>query len=138
MTSVDVAGHPRVLVVDDDSAILRVIRLSLELEGIESEPASSGIEALAKLDREHFDAIVLDLSMPVMDGRETYRRLRARGDMTPVLILTAFGEDRIEGAMRAERFVRKPFDPEELAIAVLETAGAMRASAQAPEEVHGA
>jgi DNA-binding response OmpR family regulator len=111
---------PRVLVVDDDPAIRRLVCLSLELDGLECAEAPSGTEALDLLRNASFDVVVLDLSMPGMDGRETYRLLRERGDNTAVLVLSAYREDRVEGQMRSERFIQKPFDTDALSAAVWE------------------
>ena len=76
----------RILVLDDDLTLLRVIRLSLSLEGFAVSTASDGIEGLEHIDDAPFDLVVLDLQMPRMDGRTFFRELRQRGHEVPVLM----------------------------------------------------
>ena len=104
----------RVLIVDDDASILRMLGIVFRGDGFDVRTASNGREALDAIDGFRPGAIVLDLEMPVMDGREFFRRLRARGDQTPVLILSAYGADRARHELHAEAFVSKPFEPDEL------------------------
>src|SRR5437870_2195447 len=88
-----VASRPRVasvLIVDDDAALGRLVRMTL-LNGYEVQTASNGLDALQQVDNLRPDVVVLDLEMPVMDGRALYRELRARGHHMPVLVLSAFG-----------------------------------------------
>ena len=79
----------RILVVDDERAVRDALERALRLEGYEVATAADGQEALVSLARRSVDAIVLDVLMPVLDGLETCRTLRRRGDATPVLLLTA-------------------------------------------------
>jgi len=79
----------RILVVDDDPAVSGSLDRALRLEGYEVETASDGTEALRSLAVASPDAVVLDLQLPDVDGLEVCRRLRAVGDDTPVLMLTA-------------------------------------------------
>ena len=104
---------PKVLVVDDNETIVREATKYLELEGWEAYGASNGNEALEYLDSK-FDAVVLDLRMPVLDGETTLKEIRRRPelDATCVVILTAYGE--VKGAVRAVRlgayqYLEKPF-----------------------------
>lgn len=106
--------HASVLVVDDDAAIARLVRLALRASGFDAITAANGAEALRRLDDHDADLIVLDLEMPVMDGREFFRELRARGDQTPVLILSAYGAELARRELKAEAFVSKPFEPDYL------------------------
>jgi two-component system response regulator MprA len=89
----------RVLVVDDEPQFRRALERALKLEGYEVDVAGNGVEALKTLADGPADAVVLDVLMPKLDGLETCRRLRAVGDATPVLLLTARDavEDRVDG-----------------------------------------
>src|SRR3984885_3197306 len=79
----------RVLVVDDDPDVREAVETALELEGHGVTTAADGLVALKQLGQAEFDAVVLDVLMPNLDGFEVCRRLRASGNRTPVLILTA-------------------------------------------------
>jgi two-component system response regulator MprA len=109
----------RILVVDDDAAVRESLRRALQLEGYEVELAADGAAALdrLKLDGDDPDALVLDVSMPRLDGLEVCRRLRRGGSTLPVLMLTARDEvaDRVAGLdAGADDYVVKPFALEEL------------------------
>ena len=82
-------SHVRVLVVDDDSAVRRSLSTALGRDGYEVLAAEGGNAALDHLVAASVDAIVLDVAMPEPNGLEVCRRLRARGDRTPILMLTA-------------------------------------------------
>jgi len=107
----------RVLVVDDDPAVRRSLERALKLEGYEVELAEGGRQALSALMDHSPDAVVLDLMMPEVDGLEVCRRLRAAGDWTPILILTARDaiDDRVSGLdAGADDYLVKPFALAEL------------------------
>jgi DNA-binding response OmpR family regulator len=104
----------RVLIVDDDRNLTRLLTTVLQLGGFGVLTAPDGEAALQLLDTEAVDLIVLDLLMPRMDGRAFYRELRSRGDPTPVLIASAFGARAAQQELGAEGAVEKPFDPEAL------------------------
>jgi two-component system response regulator MprA len=107
----------RILVVDDERAVREALERALRLEGYEVSTAPDGQEALVSLARRSVDAIVLDVLMPVLDGLETCRTLRRRGDATPVLLLTARHEvsDRVSGLdAGADVYLVKPFAIAEL------------------------
>jgi two-component system response regulator MprA len=107
----------RVLVVDDEPQFRRALERALKLEGYEVEIAGNGVEALKTLADGPADAVVLDVLMPKLDGLETCRRLRAVGDSTPVLMLTARDavSDRVDGLdAGADDYLVKPFALEEL------------------------
>ena len=104
----------RILLDDDDTALQRMIRLTLASEGFDVVTAQDGVHALEQLDHGSFDAILLDLQMPVMDGRTFYREMRARGVGTPVIILSAYGANEAREELQAEAAVAKPFDPDDL------------------------
>ncbi len=108
----------RVLVVDDDQALRRVVSRALELEGYEVEVAADGVQALAFLDDEdaHPDAIVLDILMPNLDGLAACRLIRAKSRV-PILMLTARQavDERVEGLEAgADDYLAKPFAVVEL------------------------
>jgi len=110
------SGH-RVLVVEDDAAVRRAVARALSFEGYDVVTARDGAEALAMVLNESIEAIVMDVMMPIVDGLETCRRIRARGDTTPILILTARTEvsDRVAGLdAGADDYLVKPFALEEL------------------------
>ena len=105
-----------ILVVDDESRMVRFIRMNLELEGCRVIEANDGFEALEKVRKELPDLVILDVMMPGMDGFETLRELREFSDV-PVIMLTvrADEEDRIRGLeLGADDYLAKPFSPREL------------------------
>jgi two-component system response regulator MprA len=107
----------RVLVVDDDPAVCASIDRALRLEGYSVETAGTGQRALDSLISSKPEAIVLDLQLPDVDGLEVCRRLRAAGDDTPVLMLTARDaiDDRVAGLdAGADDYLVKPFALAEL------------------------
>jgi two-component system response regulator MprA len=107
----------RILVVDDEPAVREAVDRALRLEGYETELAADGAQALEALADRAPDALVLDLLMPHVDGLEVCRRLRAAGDRTPVLVLTARDAvpDRVRGLdAGADDYLVKPFALEEL------------------------
>jgi CheY-like chemotaxis protein len=107
----------RVLVADDDRAIRESLARALELEGYAVVPAVDGVEALSLVRRESFDALVVDVMMPGVDGLAVCRVLRGDGDHTPILMLTARIEtpDRVAGLdAGADDYLPKPFELDEL------------------------
>ncbi len=107
----------RVLIVDDDRAVRESLRRALSLTGYEVTLAETGSEALSQLATSVPDAVVLDIAMPELDGLEVCRRMRAAGDRTPVLMLTARDavSERVEGLdAGADDYLVKPFDLDEL------------------------
>jgi DNA-binding response OmpR family regulator len=111
-------GGPTVLLVDDDAAIRRTVAAGLELEGFEVVAASGGRPALAALETVRPAVVLLDLSMPDLDGLEVLRRMREAGDHVPVCVLSARDEvdDRVRGLQAgANDYVVKPFALEEVA-----------------------
>jgi CheY-like chemotaxis protein len=106
---------PTVLVVEDEAAIRRLTSLSLEAAGMRAVSAANGQEALKLLEGVRPDAIVLDLTMPVMDGRTFYRHLRELGSQIPVMLLTAHSPHAAQQELQAQGAMAKPFDPFQLA-----------------------
>jgi two-component system, OmpR family, response regulator MprA len=107
----------RVLVAEDDRAVRDSIERALVFEGHDVSTATDGVEALEAVEKGSPDAIVLDVMMPRKDGLDVCRELRARGDRTPVLILTARHKvaDRVSGLdAGADDYLVKPFALEEL------------------------
>ncbi|MET0831091.1 MAG: response regulator transcription factor [Acidimicrobiia bacterium] len=107
----------RLLVIEDDRAVRQALERALTFDGYEVSTANDGSEGLAKVLDEQPDAIVLDVMMPHVDGLEVCRRLRARGDTTPILVLTARDTvgDRVAGLdAGADDYLVKPFALDEL------------------------
>jgi len=112
-------ASPRILVVDDDPVILRLLQVNFRLEGYDVLSASRGDEALRVAKEEHPDVIVLDVMMPGIDGYEVCRRLKEDPDTAapPVIFLSARAQDadRERGyALGVVAYVTKPFDPGQL------------------------
>jgi DNA-binding response OmpR family regulator len=124
--------------VEDDKKTASLVALYLEREGFEVIQAHDGKQALDLARRHEPILVVLDLMIPVIDGREVCRRLRRRSDV-PILMLTARGEevDRVSGlTMGADDYVVKPFSPRELVArvkAVLRRAGTRKGFAGEPQ-----
>ncbi len=107
----------RILVVDDEPAVQNALSRALALERYQVAQAADGREALERLGTAAYEAIILDISMPHVDGLEVCRRLREGGDRTPVLMLTAREEvdDRVAGLdAGADDYLVKPFALREL------------------------
>jgi len=118
----------RILIVDDERNIRESLQRLLSLDGIDSAVAADGLEALALLQSESFDAIVTDLRMPVMGGQELLERARAEGIRCPIFMMSALGEIRdAVSALKsgATDYLIKPFEPEDF-IHKLEAAVASR------------
>jgi two-component system response regulator MprA len=108
---------PSVLLVDDDASILRMLQRTLLAEGYAVTPAADGGAALAAVERSLPDVIVLDVTMPGLDGLAVTRRLRSKALAVPILLLTARDalEDRVRGLdAGADDYLVKPFAAEEL------------------------
>jgi two-component system, OmpR family, response regulator MprA len=106
-----------VLVVDDEPAVRQALDRALRFEGYQTEMVEDGPSALGAHAQRPADAIILDVAMPTMDGLEVCRRLRAAGDYTPVLMLTARAavNERVAGLdAGADDYLVKPFALEEL------------------------
>ncbi|MCA9686183.1 MAG: response regulator transcription factor, partial [Myxococcales bacterium] len=108
---------PRLLLVDDDPKLREVVGYALQREGYAVTEARDGAQALALLQGARFDLLVVDVSMPEVDGFDLIRRLRAEDGDTPVLFLSARSEeiDRILGLeLGGDDYVTKPFSTREL------------------------
>ena len=109
--------NPEILVVDDDPRLRDLLRRYLGENGFQVQVADGAASMNRLWLREPFDALILDLMMPGEDGLAILKRLRAQKDMTPVIMLTARGEeiDRIVGLeLGADDYIAKPFNPREL------------------------
>jgi DNA-binding response OmpR family regulator len=110
---------PKVLVVDDDPSIQRLVSLTFEMEGWTVVIADDGIAGLAAARKEHPDAILLDVMMPKMDGLQVAAELKSHPDTSriPVVLLSAKAQAGDLGAgmaTGADEYITKPFDPLEL------------------------
>jgi len=110
------AAH-QLLIVDDEDNLRSMLAVALRHHGFEVTMAANGRDALDAVARERPDMILLDVMMPDLDGFEVCRRLRAEGDLTPVLFLTARDgiEDKVRGlTLGGDDYVEKPFSLDEL------------------------
>ena len=108
---------PRILTIDDSSTIRSIITKQMTDLGFEVDHAEDGQQGLAKLEEISVDLILLDVTMPVMDGPTMLTALRERGDRTPVIMLTSESKRSIvAGAVKLgiEDYILKPFKPDEL------------------------
>ncbi|MFT4626666.1 MAG: two-component system alkaline phosphatase synthesis response regulator PhoP [Myxococcota bacterium] len=107
----------RILIVEDDPSILRALQMNLRLEGFEVVTATNGPDALAAVDAQTLDLVVLDIMLPHMNGFEVCRRLRRSGVDLPIILLSAKNaeEDIVMGlGLGADDYVTKPFRRAEL------------------------
>jgi two-component system OmpR family response regulator len=110
-------AETKVLVADDEEYIRDLVSSALRIAGFESMTVTDGSRALAAVASHHPDLLILDVGMPGIDGFEVCRRLRADGDATPVVFLTArdANEDKISGFTKGgDDYLTKPFSLEEL------------------------
>ncbi len=106
----------KILIVDDEENICELVRLYIEKEGFEAVIANDGQEAVAKFNNEKPDLILLDIMLPIKDGWQVCREIRAQSNV-PIIMLTAKGEtfDKVLGLeLGADDYVVKPFEPKEL------------------------
>ena len=107
----------RILLAEDEKSLSRALVHILESNHYSVDAAYNGEEALDFLDVSSYDAIILDLMMPKVDGLTVLRTIRERNDLTPIIILTAKAEldDKVTGLdMGANDYLTKPFEPKEL------------------------
>lgn len=113
-------SNAKILVVDDEERIRRLIRMYLEREDFLVEEAENGTDALELALNNHYDVILLDIMMPEMDGIEVCQELRKEKN-TPVIMLTAKGEEsnRVQGfEVGTDDYIVKPFSPREVVLRV--------------------
>lgn len=121
----------RVLLIEDDASLAELIRVGLQAHGFTVDHMTGGEDGLAAAETIGYDAVILDLSLPDVDGIQVLRRLRDRRFRTPVLILSARGAlgSRIDGLNAgADDFLPKPFD-------LLELLARLRALMRRPKEM---
>ena len=132
MTTIDDASFCpgfKVLLVDDEEAFVTTLHRRLKSRGIDASVAFGGSEALASIERNPTDVIVLDLNMPNIDGLEVLRRVKASGADTEVIILTAHGsdaEERLVLEMGAFAHLTKPVEIDELTLTMRDACLNMR------------
>jgi len=108
---------PRILLVDDELHLLNSLKRVMNAYGYEPEVANGGVEALARIQQQHYDLILLDLCMPEVDGFQVMEFVSGSGIDTTVIVVS--GDTSINSAIKALRngaydFLRKPYEPEEL------------------------
>jgi DNA-binding NtrC family response regulator len=109
--------HAKVLLVDDEEEFLKTLTRRLELRGLKVTGATRGAEAVQLADKQNFDAIVIDLAMPGMDGLETLKRIKKSHPDAEIIMLSGQGtvKTSIEAMkLGAEDFLEKPVDMQEL------------------------
>ena len=134
----------RILTVDDSRAVRMIVTKQIRDLGFDVEEAEDGLLGLAQMEETKFDLVVLDVTMPNLDGPGMLTQLRERGDQTPVLMLTSESKRSIvAGLMKLgiSDYILKPFKPDELRAKILKAlkqepaaaAGAATAEEEAPD-----
>lgn len=111
----------RILLIEDEQNLRKIIQLNLEMENFEVISVDNGANALEKLKTEYFDLIILDLMLPHVNGMDVLRRFRLQNNTTPIIITSAkdTSGDRIAGLKEgADDYLSKPFDIEELILRI--------------------
>jgi len=107
----------KILIIEDEEKIARVIQLELEFEGYQTGTAYTGTDGLIKYREQKWDLVLLDLMLPEINGLDVLRRIRSTEEDTPVILLTAKSDlaDKVAGLdLGANDYVTKPFEIEEL------------------------
>ncbi|MFJ5963685.1 MULTISPECIES: response regulator transcription factor [unclassified Bacillus (in: firmicutes)] len=107
----------KILVIEDEKKIARVISLELEYEGYEVTMKDTGMKGLQALEEDSFDLVLLDVMLPELSGLEVLRRVRKTNTATPIILITARGSvpDKVSGLdLGANDYITKPFEIEEL------------------------
>ena len=121
-------SKPRLLVVEDDPALAKVLQMRLQIEGFEVEVAGDGAEAMTMIGKQRPDLVVCDLMMPLMDGLEVTRAIKGNPKLKaiPILILTALKSAREMGELQklgADVFATKPYNGKELTAQIRQLLG---------------
>ncbi|MCG3419365.1 response regulator transcription factor [Oceanobacillus jordanicus] len=109
--------QPKILIVEDEQKLSRVLQLELEYEDYVTGIATDGKEALEKIEEERWDLVLLDIMLPKLSGLEVLRKVRKSGETMPIILLTARDEvhDKVSGLdIGANDYITKPFQIEEL------------------------
>ncbi len=107
----------KILIAEDEKELAKAIKIILEYNNYEVTVTNNGLEALQKTDEENFNCIILDIMMPVMNGIDSLKEMRANGINTPIILLTAKAQidDKVEGLdAGANDYLTKPFNKDEL------------------------
>ena len=117
----DAMAGEKILIVDDEEGMRRLLRRVLSREGFETSAAGSGAEALQMVGSDQFDLVITDVKMPGMDGVELLKELYAFDPSLPVVVITAYGT--VESAVQALRagaydYITKPFETDEIKLTV--------------------
>lgn len=107
----------KILIAEDEKELAKAIKIILEYSNYEVTVTNNGLEALQKTEEENFNCIILDIMMPVMNGLEALKEMRANGTNTPIILLTAKSQvdDKVEGLdAGANDYLTKPFNKDEL------------------------
>ncbi|MEJ8765989.1 response regulator transcription factor [Oceanobacillus sp. HCA-5259] len=110
-------AKPKILIIEDEQKLSRVLQLELEYENYETGVADNGKDALRLIEEENWDLVLLDIMIPGLSGLEVLRRVRRFDEETPIVLLTARDEihDKVSGLdLGADDYITKPFQIEEL------------------------
>src|SRR5438270_7126557 len=127
---------PYILIVDDDADFRIGLRTALEMKGYEVDEAANGEEALVTLSERPPLLVLLDLQMPVMNGREMLQRMRATPELkeVPVVIISGFGFEWEAELMGAQGYIGKPFEQQELESTIANLLRPRLVTSRAPPE----
>lgn len=123
MTPSSAAPRKRVLVVEDHDSVRSLLKAVLSREGIDIEEAPNGRVAIEKLEGSTFDAVVLDLMMPIVSGYRVLEYLKTKAPQTRCIVVTAAGEIGLSSIDPSIEVLKKPFDTDELRRRVLAAIG---------------
>jgi len=113
--------NKRLLLVEDEESLRKIIQLNLEMEDFEVVSVHDGVTALDKINSEHFDLLILDLMLPQLSGMDVLKNIRVKDQDIPVIIISAkdTSTDRIQGLKTgADDYLNKPFEIEELLLRI--------------------
>jgi two-component system alkaline phosphatase synthesis response regulator PhoP len=118
-------SNAKILIADDDEAILRLLTVITRRAGFEPDTARDGIEAIRKIDEHNYAVVFLDLMMPGLNGYEVIEHLRQKGAHPAVIVATAINASRTLDPSVVHIVLRKPFDIDIVGALIAEAAGAM-------------
>lgn len=129
----------RLLLAEDEKSLSRAVKAILEKNNFSVDAVYDGVEALEYLESGNYDGVIMDVMMPKMDGITALKKLRAAGNMVPVLVLTAKSEidDKVEGLdSGANDYLTKPFDTKELLARIRAMTRSANANIHADSSMH--